>query len=348
MVAPPFAHSSGPQSAAIALVGEAWGADEELAKIPFIGAAGQELTRMLADANISRSSCFLTNVLAFRPPDNKIDALCGKKAEVGSSYPLKPISSGKYLLPQFLTELSRLAEELSTVRPNLVVALGNVACWALLGSAGITALRGTTAESSLVPGLKVLPTYHPAAILRNWALRPITVADLMKAKREMEFAEIRRPRREILVNPTLDEIDWWIERHQYAPSLAVDTETTKGQIDIIGFADGPSFAMTIPFMTLSGQNFWPTVEEEVQARLRVQKLLSLPCPKIFQNGLYDAQYLLREGYKIKNMAEDTMLLHHALFPELPKGLGFLGSIYTNEASWKLLNRGRSDALKKDE
>jgi len=43
-----------------------------------------------------------------------------------------------------------------------------------------------------------------------------------------------------------------------------------------------------------------------------------------------------------------MLLHHALYPELPKGLGFLGSIYTNEASWKLMRRERSDTVKRDE
>jgi hypothetical protein len=52
------------------------------------------------------------------------------------------------------------------------------------------------------------------------------------------------------------------------------------------------------------------------------------------------------GLKIQNCTEDTMLLHHALYPELQKGLGFLGSIYTNESSWK--NTYRKTTLKKDE
>jgi hypothetical protein len=53
------------------------------------------------------------------------------------------------------------------------------------------------------------------------------------------------------------------------------------------------------------------------------------------------------GLRPANVAEDTMLLHHSLFPELPKGLGFLGSIYTNEASWKLMH-GLTDTEKRDE
>ena len=343
-----FAYSSGPKNARIALVGEAWGKDEELIKLPFIGYSGQELTRLLADAEIKRSECFLTNVFAFRPLGNDIETLCAKKAEVGPGYALKPIKPGKYIKPEFLPELERLADEIRTVKPNLVVALGNVACWALLGSSGITALRGAVAESSLIPGQKVIATYHPAAILRDWPKRPIVVADLLKAAREMEFPEIRRVQREITCAETLDEIDYWIEHYALrATHLAVDIETYRGQIDMIGFASDPEHALNIKFFnTGTHENTWGSVLEEVEARKRVLQLLTLPAKKIFQNGLYDLQYLLREGFTIKNVAEDTMLLHHAMYPELPKGLGFLGSIYTNETAWKLLNRTKSE--KKDE
>ncbi len=349
--APAFAHTSGPRNARIAFVGEAWGKDEQLVKAPFVGYSGQELTRILNDVGLARSDCFLTNVLAFQPFNNDMDTLCGKKSDVGSGYALKPLRPGKYLRPEFLSELSRLKEELESVRPNLVVALGNVACWALLGSAGIGVLRGTVAESTLIPGQKVLPTYHPAAVLRNWAWRPIVLADLLKAKRELEFPEIRRLRRETLVNPTLEEMDEWSERYGFnAPDLTIDTETSRGQIDIIGFSSGPIHSMVVQFFnTTTFQNIWPTAEAEVEARKKVQKLLTCPVPKVFQNGLYDLQYLLRENFTIRNVAEDTMLLHHALFPELPKGLGFLGSVYCNESSWKLLNRRRSDeVVKKDD
>ena len=261
---------------------------------------------------------------------------------------------GKYLQPEYLGELERLQRELEEVHPNIVIALGNVACWALLRSSGITSLRGTVTTSTLIPGQKVLPTYHPAAVLRNWAYRPIVLADFMKARRAAVTPYLQRPRRLVLVAPSLAEIKEWCEGSAVAipPSgtLAVDIETKRGTIDCIGFASSPSSAISIPFEDPSktGRNFWATPEEEVEAWQWVQKLLLLPCKKVLQNGLYDAQYMLRMGLRLHNFAEDTMLLHHALFPELPKGLGFLGSIYTEEASWKLMNRGKTDVLKKDE
>src|SRR3990172_1822079 len=65
--------SSGPLDAQIMIVGEAPGADEEIAGIPFVGSSGTELTRMLHEAGIVRSECFLTNVCKYRPPENKIE-----------------------------------------------------------------------------------------------------------------------------------------------------------------------------------------------------------------------------------------------------------------------------------
>ena len=76
--------------------------------------------------------------------------------------------------------------------------------------------------------------------------------------------------------------------------------------------------------------------------------MSSSIPKLFQNGMYDLQYLLKMGLRPKALAEDTMLMHHSMFPELQKGLGFLGSIYTNESSWKLMRRKRPDVEKSDE
>lgn len=351
---PPFAHSLGPRNAQIALVGEAFGAEEEKTGLPFMGQSGQELSRMLQEAGIRRSECFLTNVLAFRPPENKIETLCSKKADLPKDYSLPPISMGKYLREEFHGELLRLRDELNAVQANVVIALGNVACWALLRSAGITSLRGTVTTSTLISGQKVLPTYHPAAVLRNWAYRPIVLADFMKARRAAASPVLERPRRLVLVAPSLLEIKEWYEGSALAipPSgtLAVDIETKRGTIDCIGFASSPSSAISIPFEDPGkpGRNFWATAEEEVEAWQWVQRLLLLPAKKVLQNGLYDAQYMLRMGLRLHNFAEDTMLLHHALFPELPKGLGFLGSIYTNESSWKLLNRGKHEELKKDE
>ena len=148
-------------------------------------------------------------------------------------------------LVRLLPELDRLREELNQVAPNLIIALGSTACWALLSTNGIGALRGTVATSTLVPA-KVLPTYHPAAVLRNWAWRPIAIADLIKAKRESAFPEIKRPERFILVNPTIAECEQWVAQNLKS-ECACDIETKFGMIEMIGFSASPTHAMVIPF-----------------------------------------------------------------------------------------------------
>lgn len=355
--APPFAHSSGPRNARIALVGEAWGEQESITGLPFMGNSGQELSRLLTEAGIPRAECFLTNVLALRPVDNKLDSLCASKAEVGHAYNRAPLRQGIYLRPEYLPELDRLARELQGLLPSLVIALGGTALWALCNTGAIGSLRGTVLPCKLVPGLKVLPTYHPSYLFKVWSHRPVVLADLMKARHEGTFPEIRRPARRVLVNPTIGEIgDWvtdiWLHPPKY---LSVDIETATGSITMIGFARSRANAIVIPFFDRArGGNFWQSEDGELAARAYCQDLLGSSIPKLTQNGLYDIQYLLREGYSLRAFTDDTMLLHHSLYPEMKKGLGFLGSIYTSEPAWKLMRRDQraatsnTEELKRDE
>ena len=135
-----------------------------------------------------------------------------------------------------------------------------------------------------------------------------------------------------------------------AVALAVDIETTLGQITHIGFAPSRSRALVIPFVDLSqpSGSYWPTPEAEHSAWNMVEELLTHPALKVFQNGLYDLQYIIRMGLRVTNTQHDTMLLHHSMYPELQKGLGFLGSVYTSESSWKLLREHEDGMLKRDE
>lgn len=362
--APPFAHTSGPHTADLAFVAEAFGEQEALTGRPLIGNAGQEFTRLCREAGIDRGRCFLTNTMAFRPyqqvtgadgvlvkiESNDFDVLCANRAEVGKDYTLPQLSTGKFLKPEFLGEIERLREELETVRPNLCVALGAKALWALCRTAAIGTMRGTVMASTLVPGLKILPTYHPSYLFKVWSHRPVVLADLMKARREGQFPEIRRPDRSILVSPTISELSDWVRATLAQPpaALATDVETMRGQITMIGFARSRSEAIVCPFFDpRRGGNYWPTFEDEFAARMLCGKLLASPIPKVTQNGLYDIQYFLREGYRLSAFDDDTMLLHHSMFPEMQKGLGFLGSIYTSEPAWKLMRHSKEE-LKRDE
>lgn len=336
----------------IALVGEAWGAEEETFHLPFVGPAGQELDRMLADAGIKRSECFVTNVFNFKPERNDITTLCWAASERGRDDRRPSLSSGKYLRPEYFPEIARLSAELNSIKPNVVVALGNTAAWALLSLTAISKIRGTVATSSLVPNLKVLPTYHPAAILRQYDLRHVAVLDLIKAKAESAFPEIRRPVRKIWTDPSLaDCYDFYSNYIINSSCLAFDIETFGDQITCIGFAPSIDKALVIPFwdMRKPKGSYWLYPREEEQAWDFVHMVLDHPMPKVAQNGLYDIQFLwMKYGIPVRNFEDDTMLLHHSLQPESPKALGFLGSVYTNEASWKeMRNRGKH-TIKHDE
>lgn len=380
----PFAAWAGPRNARIVILGEAWGEKEDLTKQPFAGSSGQELFRMLGEAApdlapalhssicsampygarwldlrgewLSEASVAFTNTLNFRPPDNKLDSLCVKKGDLANANAaLPPLSLGKYLPSELaLPELTRLRAELEECAPNLVVLCGNTACWAMLRQTNITAIRGNAAWGTVAggPRVKCLPTFHPAGVLRQWAWRPIVIADLMKGFRESLSPTISRPEREILVDPTLSEVKEWIDETLANPPalLACDTETAIGQVTMIGFARSRSEALLIPLFDkrFDGASYWPDLATELEVFNQIDRLLSSPIPKVFQNGLYDYQYLIPMGFKLRELQHDTMLRHHSILPEMKKGLGFLASIYTNEPTWKTMRLDKADTEKRDE
>jgi len=332
----------------IFICGEAWGREEEKARAPFVGGSGYELTKMLKEAGIHRADCHLTNVFNLHPPSNDLSFLCGPKDKAIPGYPKLLRGNdksfhhytGDYVRADFLPELERLSNELIEVDPNVVVALGNTALWALTAKTTISKLRGCTLLSThCASGFKVLPTYHPAAILRQWNLRPIAVIDFQKAARESTHPEIIRPIREIWIEPTLEDI---YEFHRLyiagVQLISVDIETSGRHITCLGIGASQSRAIVIPFRDGKrlGRNYWPDAELEREVWSYIRELLGNPSPrKLFQNGLYDIAFLWRAmGIIVRGAAEDTMLLHYSLQPESLKGLGFLGSVYTDEGSWK--------------
>lgn len=363
----------------LVIVGEARGEYEERIGSSFVGPSGIELLRMLNDAQVlrltqtdrqyisayyqrgdprqveavwqlHRDEVFRTNVFNIHPPANRLEWFCAGKAEGIPSYPA--LLPSKYVRREFEPELDRLADEIIAHDPNLIIALGNTALWALCGRTGITKLRGTTHISThCVSGYKLLPTYHPAAVLRQWELRPTTVLDLGKAGREREFPEIRRPACEIWIEPTLEDIDGFIKTYIIGCDiLSVDIETAGSRITCIGFAPSQSRAIVIPFDDERAKkgSYWPDVECERTAwHLICDVLRDRRIPKLFQNGLYDVAFLWRAyGIGVMGAVHDTMLLSHALQPEALKGLGYLGSIYTDFGAWKVDHKN-SQTIKRD-
>lgn len=362
----------------ILLLGEFRDKTDSQSSSDLVGPSGAELIRMLGEAGVislswadrdylhryyskSDPACLeaiwglhpevhRTNVFKIHPPGHDLLHFCGGKSEALPGFPA--LIKSKYVRREFEYELDRLAEEISNCDPNLVICLGNTALWALAGRTGISKLRGTTLLSThTVADYKLLCTYHPSAILRQWDNRPTVIADLMKAARESTFPEIRRPPREIYIEPSLEDIRAFIaEFIRPGCLLSVDIETAGQRITCIGFGPRPDLAIVIPFDDERRKTgcYWPTRKDESACWNLVREVLEDGrIRKLFQNGVYDIAFLLRAyGIKVAGAEEDTMLLSHALQPESLKGLGYLGSIYSDEGSWKGM-RKKTETIKKD-
>ena len=368
----------------ILLVGEAKGANEVKINSSFVGASGIELLRMLHESGVITMTnadydyitrfwqtgdplCIdaiwqlhpevhRTNVFDLHPPANDMAHLYGPKADGIPGYPIHTGGKTKkkgYIRKDFLPELDRLGDEILAIDPNLIIGFGNTPVWALCGKTGVSKLRGTTILTThIVDGYKIIPTYHPAAILSQWDNRPIVVVDLMKAAREKDFPDLRRPKREVHIPEIVEDIDDFFKH--YLPTsriLAVDIETVGNRITCIGFAPTPGLVLVVPFDDSRKKNrsFWSTQVLEVAAWKPIRRVLENPSVrKTFQNGLYDIAFTWRSmGIRVLGAEEDTMLLHHALQPESLKSLAFLGSIYTDEGPWKTERKG-TQTIKRDE
>jgi DNA polymerase len=151
--------ADGRPGARVLVLGEAPGRDEDLEGRPFVGAAGQLLDRMFAAIGLSRESpdleraLYITNVMPWRPPGNR-----------------DPSPEEIAMMRPFVERHIELAA------PDVIVAMGNTPCAALLGAKGILRLRGTWTEAL---GRPVMPMTHPAYLLRNPAAKREAWADLL-------------------------------------------------------------------------------------------------------------------------------------------------------------------------
>lgn len=326
--------SFSPKGAKIAFIGEAPGEKEEQLGTPFVGSSGEELRQMLSEVGINFGQCFRGVAIPVRPSDNKIESFFCAKKDLPPDYNYPQIQHNKYLHPDYIPYILQIRQEMLELKPNVIVTLGNTALWAFTGLFGITKHRGVVFDTSYG---KVLPTLHPSAVLRKWNDRPIVIADFEKAKYESTFPEVRRPERHLLIEPTIDDVFIFDKQFLRDTNLrSFDIETKGGQITCIAISPSPNRAICIPLYdkTKPDGSYWSFEEEKIVWRW-VRAVLTEPGKtRLAQNGLYDIQYLARQGIFITSLEEDTMLLHHAMYPELKKGLGFLASVYTNELSWK--------------
>jgi uracil-DNA glycosylase family 4 len=145
--------------AAVVFIGEAPGKNEDLGGKPFIGAAGKFLAEMLESIHMKREDIYITNIVKYRPPNNR-----------------DPLPEEKEACKEWLHE------ELVAIQPKLIVFLGRHAMGNFFPSEKISAVHGKLLKKS-IPGFPThyfLPLYHPAAALYNGGLRQELLSDFQK------------------------------------------------------------------------------------------------------------------------------------------------------------------------
>lgn len=319
---------SGSPDSPLWIIGEAPGQAEAIAKEPFVGASGKLLRRFLMQVGIDPTLCYIDNVWPERVPSDKLSRLFPK------GNPTTEMSLR-------IVELIGLA---ATHKPNLILCLGAIPTHVFTGQTswspkertftGIGDVRGSLYEG--IHGGKTLPTFHPAYILRNYSDHGILLADLVKAKEQKEYPEIRRKARELIPNPTDMKLQEVRERLLDSnDTITVDIEYIGSRLLCVGLTNSADWAASIA---------WGS---ETEQRV-IREVLMSGRGLNMQNAMFDCS-ILEWHYNIpvmQHLVHDTMLAAHAINIELPKGLDFLCSVYTDQpyyksmVDWKAIAKGQ--------
>ena len=151
----------GNPKAELLFIGEGPGRDEDLQGEPFVGRAGQLLTKIIQAMQMQRSDVYIANIVKCRPPNNRYP----EPDEVSTCLPF-------------------LIRQIEAIRPKVIVSLGNLAAQSLLQTnQGVSALRGHFREYC---GIPLMPTFHPAYLLRNPPKKREVWEDMKKVMKKLK------------------------------------------------------------------------------------------------------------------------------------------------------------------
>lgn len=255
----------GPLDAKIAIVGMAPGHDEVKLGVPFIGVSGTLLSTCMRQVGINRGDCFITNVSEVMPPNNNLDLL----KSIG--IPLD-------------VEVARLQGELLKVKPRVIVALGGDATYHLTGRAGKSGIynwRGSILPCTLMDNTWVIPSLHPAGILRGeYKHSAFLMFDLLKAAEVASVENYKPKERTYDINlsfeKTISTLDWIISGYGHPDKISLDLETNIMSKDggltyirCIGIATSENHAICIPIHTKNGSRWHVKEEVEIWKKLHI-------------------------------------------------------------------------------
>lgn len=306
----------GPKDAKIILLGESPGREEERGREPFIGRAGNQLDRMLSPAGLDRDDLYITNVVKTRPPSSNKNEFFFKKGSPTSAY-----------MEGIMEVLEEVKEVKKNGGANVVVPLGNYALWAMTQKTGISNWRGSIQESTLIPGQKVIATYHPAYYLHKFYYKsyeePLGIWDLMRVKEESQTPDIILPEAEFIIDPDEDQIEEATDILLSGDHITADTEWySPEELAYISFTNSADWAICIPAKSMAAYRAY-------------KKILGSDIPKTWQNAMFDAVALARIGIPVRNIQHDTMVAWHSCWADIrDKSLQVIASVLTKWPYYK--------------
>lgn len=307
-------YTEGPLNCDVCFIGEAPGKQEVLQNRPFVGATGKLFNRLLSSAGISRAECRIENVLQFRPKNNNMKPYFsytrGKVKE-----------SSKYIEAK-----EQLIERLTACTANVFVPFGNAALYALCEEVQITKRRGSILTSPALNNRKVIPTIHPAASFHTYTYRYYIMNDLNLISKESKYPDVRLPHHEYLIEPTYPQVLEFINEAKEHNLVCFDIEVNYEEVSHISLCYNPAVSLCIPFVK-DGRDYF-TSQQESQIMYELGLLFEdTKITKVNQNIDFDNNFLLRKyGIRVRNV-DDTMVAMGILYPEFPKSLDFIQSLY---------------------
>jgi uracil-DNA glycosylase family 4 len=292
---------------------------------------------MIREAGFHANDVWFTNPYKSRPPDNDITRI--DELQI-------PLS---LFTDQFF-------EELRTTRPTIIVSCGKTPTNLLCPETKPKAYKGKEDEKEgfgswrgsllISPYLDwphyVIPMYHPAFVLRNYAEREICVFILTRAFEEFTYFMKNNilnslPKRDLLVNPSFGEAYDYLRMclSQSAP-ISVDIELLRRRVPYtVAFSPSPERAVSL--------SFWNYPKNQCVALWRKMDEIFSTKRQIGQNYTsFDAHWLRALGFNVNlSLVEDTLILHHILWPGFRHKLEFLGMQYTRQPFWKWEGKGWS-------
>ena len=321
----------GPDSELL-IVGEAPGGQEEEAvklgledtiMVGPTGALGDQFIRNASGGKQGLRDFYRTNVEKYRPPYNKLSnfKLIGRKP---------------------FQDIATLWEEIDARKPNAILAFGGHALQALTGKKGITKYRGSILNS-IRGNYKVIPTFHPASFLhsgkegeaQSFKASHWVTHDIKRALEESRTSELSLPKRVLEVCKSSGQLKHFIAKYRDKRRFCSDIEVIRAVPTCIGLAFSSDHGISIPLLDVADIHIPDDESAEIYSVLAAI-FLDPSFELVGQNWKFDEKKL-RSLFGFRFACKfwmDTAIAAHTLYPEFPKKLEFLTSIFTREPYYK--------------